>query len=125
MGLDGDLVKIDKAHYDKHCGQGIFGKGRKRLDYYDGCEVRKVLFYYRKWYEVKDMIDEVLGGHCDQTTFYHLTQEELRSFRPRSVEMELEDPDKMAEFLKNVDQILEETNFETHVICFTWISYGR
>lgn len=122
MGLDVDLVKFEKPFFDKNSSLSAVVPGRSSVDYHDGHDEEEPLYDYRKYYEVKNLIVQVLGGTCDQTTYYPLSRDQLKSFRRLSVDLELSWPDEMAEFLGDVDTILETTNFDTHVIAFIWIS---
>lgn len=118
MGLDLDIVKFKKSHFEKH----VQVNGAQRfIGYSDGCDHKVELHYYRKYYDVKDAVVACLGN-MNQTTFYELTETALKAIKKHSPLMEWDNPAHMDVFLTAIDDILESTDFETETIAFTWIS---
>ena len=118
MGLDLDIVKFKKSHFEKH----VRVDGTQRfIKYFDGVDHKVDLYYYRKYYDVKDAVVACLG-YMNQTTFYELTEITLKAIKKHSALMEWDKPAHMDVFLTAIDTILESTDFETETIAFTWIS---
>lgn len=116
MGLDVDVVKIDRVLFDR------FANKERKVDFFDIPPGNKEqLAYYRRYFDVRDL----LAKQCDgmyQCTYHELTKEMLEVARKDASTGEWCYPDEMRQLCNDLDKILEETNFETEVVALSWVS---
>lgn len=118
MGLDTDLVKFKKEDFDRFARQNNIGRW---LYYFDGNKIHDDLVYYRKHYEVQDMLMAV-GGGIGQCFYAEMTKRKLETVKRLAFRKRHENPEQINKFIEDLSKILKETNFETEVIAHIWIS---
>jgi hypothetical protein len=118
MGLDIDIVKVDKRYFDE------LADADRKVDYLDMKRDEVVeLGYFRKHYCVRDVLMELCDGR-DQCTYHELTQAMLfkarQQFRQRKWgEHDVQHAKAGAALL---DKVLAETDFSKEVVALSWIS---
>lgn len=116
MGLDVDVVKIDRVLFDR------FADKNRKVDYLNiASEVSDPIAYYRRYFDVRDLLAKQCDG-MGQCTYHELTKEMLEAARKDASTGEWCYPDEMRQLCNDLDKILEETNFETEVVALSWCS---
>jgi hypothetical protein len=116
MGLDVDIVKIDKVLFDLHVD-------KKRKVSYSSIdkEDTEQLAYYRRYFDVRDLLAKQCDGmyQCD---YHELTNVMLKAALDDASTGEWCYPDEIKELANDLERILSETDFETEVIALSWCS---
>lgn len=118
MGLDIDVVKVDKRYFDE------LADTDRKVDYLamKRDEITE-LGYFRKHYCVRNVLTALCDGE-DQCTYHELTQAMLfkarRQFRRRK--WDEWDAKHAAAGAKLLDKVLAETDFTKEVVALSWIS---
>ncbi|MNM20160.1 hypothetical protein D3C81_304930 [compost metagenome] len=122
MGLDVDLVKFDKAFYDSV--KGPDGK----VDYHDGHKHYKKLGYWRKHYDVRDLLADRCDLRHDQCDFGELSRLDLKkvlrqAMRKKQIHPGVDiDRDEMRALIPVLRKTLHQVNFHTETVALSWIS---
>lgn len=118
MGLDIDIVKVNKRHFDE------LADTDRKVDYLDmkRDEITH-LGYFRKHYCIRNVLIALCDGG-DQCTYHELTQAMLfkarRQFRRRK--WDEYDAEHAKAGAKLLDKVLAETDFSKEVVALSWIS---
>lgn len=118
MGLDTNLVKFKKNDFDKSARDC---RGHRCLDYFDGHEINTEIAYYRKCYGLQSILMEVLC-HPRQCAYTEITRKDLDKVKRVALRSRSKNPEEAAAFIDDIFRIIMETDFETEVVAFTWIS---
>lgn len=121
MGLDVDLVKFDKAFYDKNKGQN--GK----VGYSLGEPHCVDLAYWRKHYDIRNLLADRCDLLYDQCTFGELTRLNLKKVLRHALRLkELGgyrlSRKEMRALIPVLRKVLHQTDFKTETIALSWIS---
>lgn len=117
MGLDVDLVKFKKTVFDANTDPGV-----RNVSYLDGEKHAHDLVSYRKYYEVLDVLRPLLSN-LEQCDYCELTREVLEKAKViASTGNDWEEPEHLVEFVKDLEKILAETDFDKEVVALSWIS---
>lgn len=121
MGLDVELVKFDKEFYDSKKDTN------SKVNYSEGCDTCTELAYWRKHYDIRDLLSDRCDLRYDQCTFGELSRLDLKKvLRQAMRQKELEgysiDQDEMKVLIPVLRKVLHQTNFKTETIALSWVS---
>lgn len=116
MGLDVDIVKIDKVLFDLHAD-------KNRDVSYSSIESEDTeqLAYYRRYFDARDLLAKQCDG-MGQCDYHELTKEMLKTALEDASTGEWSYPDEMKELVNDLEKILSQTDFETEVVALSWCS---
>jgi len=132
MGLDIDLVKFDKNYFDDNAqtdepsctSERYIGTGRYLKYARQHAKIGETLVVYRRYHLVKEVLAELSDGWY-QCAFHELSKEVLLKAKEQIVtdaNPDVSDDEEVATFIRDVDKILAETDFDKEVITLSWIS---
>lgn len=121
MGLDIDLVKFDKEFYDS--AKDV----NNVVEYFEGTEREERLVYWRKRYDIRNLLADCCGTRHLESDYGELTRLGLKkvlrqAMRQKEHEGQTIDQDEMKILIPVLRKILHQTDFKTETIALSWIS---